>query len=273
MVGYPPPCCTSDLRPTPSPLDISPLLLTSGGQHWRPLQTCSLEDPPRSDIWWWPLKHVRFASGRYASYWNAFLFLAIFTSLSVLSKGLWKAMTNQNSTVGRKEWLTSRGVSKDRGAKELNVHSINEIKFILLSNLIHLPVRWNVFEMAPNEVYYQYAFRRNGIWLVFGMFENKWHHCLKFWVLSGVFNATHWMLLQGYKLMHITYTIRWHYHRTILHSTVQGINKDTPSQKLQSDKPFPTATSMAEPLALPFKDMLTHRVNDPWPIEDQLVGP
>ena len=180
MVGYPPPCCTSDLRPTPSPLDISPLLLTSGGQHWRPLQTCSLEDPPRSDIWWWPLKHVRFASGRYASYWNAFLFLAIFTSLSVLSKGLWKAMTNQNSTVGRKEWLTSRGVTKDRGAKELNVHSINEIKFILLSNLIHLPVRWNVFEMAPNEVYYQYAFRRNGIWLVFGMFENKWQQCVEF---------------------------------------------------------------------------------------------
>ena len=38
--------------------------------------TCSLEDtpPPWNDIWCWSMKHVRFASGRYSSYWNAFLF-------------------------------------------------------------------------------------------------------------------------------------------------------------------------------------------------------
>ena len=35
-----------------------PLLVTTGGHHWRPVQTSSLEDPPPStDIWWLP-KHV-----------------------------------------------------------------------------------------------------------------------------------------------------------------------------------------------------------------------
>ena len=29
---------------------------------------------PPSSIWWWPLKHVRYASEWYSSYWNAFLF-------------------------------------------------------------------------------------------------------------------------------------------------------------------------------------------------------
>ena len=33
---------TGDMGPTPS------LLLTSGGHHWRPVQTCSLEDLPRN---------------------------------------------------------------------------------------------------------------------------------------------------------------------------------------------------------------------------------
>ena len=27
-----------------------PLLVTSGGDHWRPVQTCSFGDPPVSDI-------------------------------------------------------------------------------------------------------------------------------------------------------------------------------------------------------------------------------
>ena len=58
---------TSVLGPTPTPrtsdMGVTPLL-TSGGQHWKPVQTCSLEDsPPMSDIWWWPWKHVWFASG------------------------------------------------------------------------------------------------------------------------------------------------------------------------------------------------------------------
>ena len=39
-----------------------PLLVTSGGHHWRPVQTCSLEDPPpTSTDNWWPPKHVRLA--------------------------------------------------------------------------------------------------------------------------------------------------------------------------------------------------------------------
>ena len=32
------------------------LLVTSGGQDWRFVQTCSLEDPHSSDIWWWRLE-------------------------------------------------------------------------------------------------------------------------------------------------------------------------------------------------------------------------
>ena len=38
-----PPPWTSDLGPTL-------LLLTSGGQHWRPVQTCSLEDPTPAGV-------------------------------------------------------------------------------------------------------------------------------------------------------------------------------------------------------------------------------
>ena len=48
---------------------------------WQVLETCSkivhfrTPLPLRSDIWCWPLKYVRFASGRQASYWNVFSFL------------------------------------------------------------------------------------------------------------------------------------------------------------------------------------------------------
>ena len=50
-----------------------PMLVTSGGHHWKPVQTCSFEDPTpiSTDIWW--LKHTQLASGWYASYWKAFL--------------------------------------------------------------------------------------------------------------------------------------------------------------------------------------------------------
>ena len=34
-------------------------------------------------------------------------------------------------------------------------------------------------------------------------------------------------IVQGYKLMHITYTIGRQYRSRILHSTVQGVNQDT----------------------------------------------
>ena len=49
MIGYPPPL---DIRPRPlshAPLAIrtgDPLLVTSGGDHWRPVQTCSFGTPP-----------------------------------------------------------------------------------------------------------------------------------------------------------------------------------------------------------------------------------
>ena len=57
----------------------APLLVTSGGNHSRHVQTCSFEDPLptiSTDICW--PKHVRLASGRYTSYWNAFLYQQIF---------------------------------------------------------------------------------------------------------------------------------------------------------------------------------------------------
>ena len=64
-----------DMGPTPSPwipdMDLPPQLLTSGGHHWRPVQTCSLEDSP-------PQLVLTFGGGNrsgryYASYWNASL--------------------------------------------------------------------------------------------------------------------------------------------------------------------------------------------------------
>ena len=39
----PPP--TSDNEPLSAP--TIPLLVTSGGHYWRPVETCSLEDPPK----------------------------------------------------------------------------------------------------------------------------------------------------------------------------------------------------------------------------------
>ena len=66
----PPTFQTSDLG--------SPSLPTSvlGPPWWSSLDTCSklfIKGPLGSDTWWMPLKHVRFPSRRYTSYWNAFL--------------------------------------------------------------------------------------------------------------------------------------------------------------------------------------------------------
>ena len=67
----------------------SPLLVTSGGHHWRPVQTCSLEFTVRmphcTDIWW-SLKHVWLASRWYACYWNAFLFFDADSTSSTIEK-------------------------------------------------------------------------------------------------------------------------------------------------------------------------------------------
>ena len=68
-----------DIRPgeLPPPLDITPgdlpppPAIESGGNHWRPVQACSLEDlspsPHRStDIQWWSPKHVQLAISKRA---------------------------------------------------------------------------------------------------------------------------------------------------------------------------------------------------------------
>ena len=83
-------------RPTPLP-EMGPisLLLTSDGHHWRPVQTCLLQDstPTNTDIWWIP-KHILLASGQYVSYWNSVLF---FIHSQSLSFGLLGAFLNHNS--------------------------------------------------------------------------------------------------------------------------------------------------------------------------------
>ena len=58
--------------PDMGPYYTAPTNIDIGGQDWRSVQTCSLEGPSSTDICWL-LRHVRLASGRYASYWNAFL--------------------------------------------------------------------------------------------------------------------------------------------------------------------------------------------------------
>ena len=44
-----------------------PLLNNRPWTH--PSQSCSFDDP-KSNIWWWPPKHLWFQSGWYISYWN-----------------------------------------------------------------------------------------------------------------------------------------------------------------------------------------------------------
>ena len=67
--GPPQPPCTPDMglpRPTHQTWDHppQPLAVTSGGHHWRLVQTCSLEDPtPTSTDIWWPLKHIPLVVG------------------------------------------------------------------------------------------------------------------------------------------------------------------------------------------------------------------
>ena len=84
---YRPPL-TPDMGPTP--------LLMSGGDHCRPVQTCSLEDlsPHSTDIKWLPQKDVWLASRRYVSHWNAFLLIMDLRSLTgeerIFVKGMLK---------------------------------------------------------------------------------------------------------------------------------------------------------------------------------------
>ena len=60
-----------------------PLVVTSGVQDWRPVQTCSLESPfISSDIW-----RLQLGSGQYAFYLNAFLYMMICNSTATTSDG------------------------------------------------------------------------------------------------------------------------------------------------------------------------------------------
>ena len=55
------------------------LLLTSGGQDWKPVQTCSLEPLTGANIWWLLKKQVQVAKALGTkSYWNAFLLAKIY---------------------------------------------------------------------------------------------------------------------------------------------------------------------------------------------------
>ena len=81
----PPPAWTWDLRnPSPSccrgdETSGTPMLMTSGGHHWRPVQICSIQDPlPQHPVA--VEAGAVSVSGWYASYWNAFLFIAKITS-------------------------------------------------------------------------------------------------------------------------------------------------------------------------------------------------
>ena len=59
--------------------DPCPLLVTSGGHHWGPVQACSLPTARRHPVTTIE-KHT--VGGRYASNWNAFLFLHCLWNLS-----------------------------------------------------------------------------------------------------------------------------------------------------------------------------------------------
>ena len=80
-LGMGPHCTESHPRHGFSPYKDPRLLqVISGGHHWRPVQNCSLQDPPNP--WCWHLVAIEActvsASRQYASYWNAVLFLKIF---------------------------------------------------------------------------------------------------------------------------------------------------------------------------------------------------
>ena len=72
--GYPP--LSPDIIPGYHPQDMRPgyyLLVISSVHHWRHVQTCSLDPSPPPGVT--PGVTVR-TSGQYASYWNAYVFVA-----------------------------------------------------------------------------------------------------------------------------------------------------------------------------------------------------
>ena len=75
--------------------------------------------------------------------------------------------------------------------------------------------------------------------------------------LSNMYTIVKEVIMQGYKHTHITFMPYTATPSSILHSTVQGINKETP---------FPAATFYN-------KDMLTHRESGSQPIGNSIAGP
>ena len=72
----PPPDIGTHCTVTPTP--TAPPAVTCGGQDWRPVQTCSPEDPPPPPIYF-AIEAQKFGtSGRSASNWNAFLSYSLF---------------------------------------------------------------------------------------------------------------------------------------------------------------------------------------------------
>ena len=96
-VQVPPAAIPLDIRhskppvPSPPPPDIrhgTPpalallLLVTSGGHHWRTVQTCSFEDHPvGTDIWW--LKHIRVSKWLVRILLECFLVLTLSPQIEV----------------------------------------------------------------------------------------------------------------------------------------------------------------------------------------------
>ena len=71
---------TSHLKPH-APLDIrlgTPLLVTSDGHYWRPVQTCSFETQWERHLVVAIVAHTVGGSWLYASYWDAFLYWKYF---------------------------------------------------------------------------------------------------------------------------------------------------------------------------------------------------
>ena len=68
------------------------MILTSGDHHWRPIQACLLEDLP-------PPRTVLIPSGRYASFWNAVLYLSIFSKCFNCPPLRWKIQMKRHEIV------------------------------------------------------------------------------------------------------------------------------------------------------------------------------
>ena len=87
----------------PLPVDLRPrdsLLVTTGGDHLRPVKTCSFGDshlPATSGEWPPKLKHVQFPNGQYVSYWIVFFLNLCIHELGQLSSHVTKTTPPKSS--------------------------------------------------------------------------------------------------------------------------------------------------------------------------------